>query len=116
MYDIVLIFTKKGNLLKYLQTEKVSRTFSNPNSEAVQRFYSAEKEIQLIACLRWESYTVSTRNGIVKMPKCFCRIKCPVNPLPVKGEFELPSVDALYSFLKADGWELKNKLHSWMFQ
>lgn len=115
-YDRILIFTKKGNLLKYLQTEKVAGMFSNHNSENTLRYYGEEREIQLIACLRWENFPVSTSKGIKQMPKCFCKIKCPVNPLPVKGEFELPSVNALYLFLKADGWELKQNIHSWMFQ
>lgn len=115
-YDRIIIFTKSGNLLKYLQTARVSGRFSNANAESVQRDYGAEREIQLVACLRCEDFPVSTRTGYVQMPKYFCKIKCPVNPLPVKGEFELPSLDALYSFLKADGWKIKQSIGSWMFK
>lgn len=115
-YNTVLIFTKKGNLLKFLQTDRIAGRFSNPNSENVQQHYGKEREIQLIACIRWEEFQVSTSKGYRQVSKCFCKIKCPVNPLPVKGEFEIPSIEVLHSFLKADGWELKQKIHSWMFQ
>ena len=113
-YDRVLIFTKKGNLMQYLCTDKVSRPMSNV--EKATEYYAQEREIQLIACLRWEDYPVSTRKGIVQMPKVFCKIKCPVNPLPVKGEFEVPSIEALRSFLKANGWTLKQDVSSHLFQ
>lgn len=114
-YDRVLIFAKKGNLLDYLQTDKVNRSYPNMSDRAKQ-YYAQEREIQLVARVRWEDYPVSTRNGIVQMPKCFCNIKCPVNPLPVKGEFELPTLESLRIFLKANGWELKQDYCSGWFK
>ena len=33
------------------------------------------------------------------------KINCPVNPLPVKGEFYPAGKSAVLSFLKKDGWE-----------
>ena len=113
-YDRVLIYTKKGNLMDYLCTDKVARGFSNV--EKAKEYYGQERDIQLIACLRWEEYPVYTRKGIVQMPKCFCKIKCPINPLPVKGEFELPSVECLRSFLKANGWTLKQEMSRHLFE
>ena len=115
-YDRVLVFTKKGNLLKYLRTDKVTRQNSNLCQENVRNYYAQEREIQLVASLRWEDFPASTRNGIVQMSKCFCRIKCPINPLPVKGEFELPSLDSLKEFLKANGWVLKHDMYSGWFK
>ena len=115
MYDRVLIFTKKGNLLDYLETDKVRRSFPNMSDNAKQH-YAQEREIQLIARVRWEDYPVSTRNGIVQTPKCFCSIKCPVSPLPVKGEFELPNIESLRRFLKANDWELKQDYGSGWFK
>ena len=112
-YDRVLIFTKKGNLMPYLCTDKVGRNF--PDAEKAKEYYGREQDIQLIACLRWEEFPVSTRKGIVQMPKCFCKIKCPINPLPVKGEFELPSVESLRAFLKANGWTLKQDVSADLF-
>jgi hypothetical protein len=114
-YDRVLIFTKNGNLLDYLNTYRVCGRIPNL-SDKEKEYYALEREIQLIACIRWEDFPVSTSKGIVQAPKCFCKIKCPVNPLPVKGEFELPSIDVLRSFLKANGWKLQQTLTSWMFK
>ena len=114
-YDRVLIFTKKGDLMKYLCTDKVSMSFSNANADSIKQYYGQEREIQLIACLRWEDYPVSTRNGFAKRTKCFCKIRCPINPLPVRGEFEVASLEALRAFLKADGWTLKQDVHASMF-
>ena len=113
-YDRVLIFTKNGDLMKYLNTDRVSRTIVV--ADEAKKYYGKEREIQLIACLRWEDFPVSTRNGIIQIPKCFCRIKCPVNPLPVRGEFEVASLDALRAFLKADGWTQKQDVSSRLFE
>lgn len=43
--------------------------------------------------------------------KTICRIKCPINPLPIKGEFETPSVGAVSHVLATMGWVFKEKLH-----
>ena len=109
-YDRVLIFTKKGNLLQYLHTDKLARTYPNANRSGLEQYYAQEREIQLIARLRWETVATSNKD------KCFCHIKCPVNPLPVKGEFELPSLDTLREFLKANGWELKQDICAGWFK
>lgn len=115
-YDRILVFTKNGNLLDYLNTDKVMRSFSNANHEGLKESYGKERKIQLIARFRWEDFPVSTIKGIVRMPKCFCNIKCPVNPLPVKGEFEVPSMDSMRAFLKVNGWELKQDVSSEWFK
>ena len=97
-YDRILIFTKKGNLMQYLCTERITAMYRNSNTDGLRQYYGQEREIQLIARIRWEAN------------KCFCSIKCPVNPLPVKGEFEIPSLDVLRSFLKANDWTLKQDI------
>ena len=109
-YDRVLIFTKEGNLLQYLNSDRVSTMFRNANQESLKQYYGQEREIQLIARVRWET------NGQRGKDKCICHIKCPVNPLPVKGEFELPSLDVLRAFLKADGWTLKQDICAGWFK
>lgn len=104
-YEKAVIFTKKGNLHDYFYTDKICYgRFQAKPSESWKAWYEAEREIQLIALFRHEGR------------KYLCRIKCPVNPLPVKGEFELPSYSALYSFLKANGWEYKKTLYPGMFE
>lgn len=116
-YDRVLIFTKKGNLMDYLCTDKVSATFCNANADGLKQYYGQERDLQLIACLRWETATeTSGRSRARTQSKCFCKIKCPVNPLPVKGEFELPSLESLRAFLKANGWTLKQDVSAGLFE
>jgi hypothetical protein len=115
-YDRVLVYTKKGDLLDYLFTDKVICSYPHGVNETTRDCYAREREIQLVVSARWEDFPVSTRKGIVQMTKCFCRIKCPVNPLPVKGEFEVPNLECLRRFLKANGWELKQDMGSGWFK
>ena len=109
-YSRVLVFTKNANLMKYLCTDKVSRSFSNANADALCQYYGQEREVKLVAQIRWEAVE---RRG---KDKCLCRIRCPINPLPVKGEFELASLDSLRSFLAADGWTLQQDVCAAMFE
>ena len=105
-YTMVDIYTKTGNLLAYL-TDKVVQEQGFQSGDAHMRavkYYSQEREIQLIAMFRWEQ------------GKCFCKIKCPVNPLPIKGEFEVPSMGVLINFLKTNGWSHKQTVYPRMFK
>ena len=104
-YSCVYIFTKKGNLNDYLHTDKVGYlTYGFDIPERVKAYYAQEREIQLMLMFRYESN------------RCFCKIKCPVNPLPVRGEFEVPSVSVLVQFLKVNGWSYKQKFYPRMFE
>jgi hypothetical protein len=111
-YDRALTYVKKGNLLSYADTDKVRGENRNANENALIQYYGAEREIHLIARIRYERS--NSCNG--RKNKLLCSIKCPVNPIPVKGEFELPSENALHQFLKANGWELKNEVNSWILK
>lgn len=103
-YSFVWVYTKRTNMSEYL-TDKVAyqRVASHEQYETMRNYYAKERDVQLIASFRWENR------------KLFCRIKCPINPLPVKGEFEVPSGNALRDFLKANGWTFKEQLYSNMF-
>lgn len=104
-YTIACIYTKKGDLLPYLYTDKVCYNhFKGEPSEGAKMMYARERDIQLIALFRWEGN------------KVFCKIKCPVNPLPIKGEFEAASMAVLDKFLKANGWSFKQKFYPRMFE
>lgn len=111
-YDVAYVFTKKGNLSAYLNTNKLYERYNCKVSESAKAFYAKEREIRLVASFRWENIQVSTPIGFKRRPICYCRIKCPVNPLPVKGEFEVPSIDVLINFLSNNGWIFQEKLHS----
>ena len=105
-YTCAIIFTKKGNLLDYLHTDKVSygNFQSSPIPERAKEYYAKEREIELVLLTRYED------------GKMYCRIKCPVNPMPVKGEFEAPSYSAIYRFLRENGWNYKQKIYPRMFE
>ena len=116
-YDRILFFTKQGNLHDYFHTDKVAyRMYNGQASETTLAKFEQERDIQLIAMIRSDEIPVSTNRGMGKRVVYYCKIKCPVNPLPVKGEFELPSLDALYKFLKANGWVLEQNLCSRLFE
>lgn len=113
-YDVVYIFTKKGNLMDYLCTDKVSNGLYNGQiTERTKASYEAERNLTLMAMFRYETER-KPNNRVVS--HCLCRIKCPVNPLPVKGEFEAPSASAILEFLMENGWTLERKLHPRMFE
>lgn len=103
-YHSALIFTKRTNMSEYCTGKVTQRVASNEAFNRMCEYYAKEREVQLIAMFRWE-------NG-----KCFCKIKCPINPLPVKGEFETPSYGAITRFLANNGWKFKQKVYSRMFE
>lgn len=104
-YTCAIIFTKRGNLNAYLNTDKVSyQRFSGKVSETYKEYCAREREIQLILLTRYDG------------DKHICRIKCPVSPLPVKGEFEVPSFPAIERYLVANGWTFKQKIYPRMFE
>lgn len=96
-YQTAYIFTKRGNLLPYLYSK------SSCFDERTERLYAQERELQLVLLVRIEDR------------KIYCRIKCPVNPLPIKGEFEVPALGAIENFLNQNGWKRKQVIHSGIF-
>ena len=94
-YHQAIIFTKRDNLVKY---------FWSKHSMSNQEYYAREREIQLILLVRFE-------NG-----KCICRIKCPINPLPIKGEFQCVSTSEMSKLLTSMGWTYKAKYGIGMFR
>ena len=94
-YHKAFIFTKRDNLVKYFWCKPAL-----PNQE----YYAREREIQLILLVRFE-------NG-----KCICRIKCPINPLPIKGEFQCVSTSEMFKLLTSMGWTYKAKYGIGMFR
>ena len=91
-----LIFTKRDNLIKYL--------WGKPALSNHQEYYARERDVQLILLVRYDE------------GKCICRIKCPISPLPIKGEFEAPSIGAVSHTLQTMGWTYKEKLPLDMFR
>lgn len=105
-YHTAIIYTKHTNLMPWLQS-KYERFGTHGTTEQAQRIremYSKDREVQLILLVRHED------------GKCICRIKCPINPLPIKGEFQCVSTGEMSKLLKSMGWTYKEKVHSEMFK
>lgn len=105
-YQIVMTFIKRTNLLDFFDhntDECVSLSGHNPACHAgrmaAREHYAKERDVRLILLVRYEG------------KRTFCAIKCPINPLPVTGEFEVPNINALQHFLKNDGWKKHESLN-----
>lgn len=103
-YPYATIFTKRTNLSAYCNNKVYEKCGSDTQFEAMRKYYAKEREIQLILLTRYES------------GKLMCKIKCPINPLPVKGEFEVPSYCVIERYLRSNGWQFKQKLYPRMFE
>lgn len=86
---VVVTFIKRTDL-----TEFQRHTNVHPDLQAPNAYYTTKRDVRLVVTER------ITEDG-----RIFCRINCPINPLPVKGEFEIPTWGALSRFLKSQGWK-----------
>lgn len=92
-YSRIITFTKFTNLMEYAE-EKANRsgkTFTElPDWE--RKIYTKNKDITLNVYVRYEDNNT------------YCKIQCPINPLPLKGEFQTPNLYTLKNFLESNGW------------
>ena len=102
-YHTAIIYTKRDNLSKWLNS-RYSKFRDAQEAARIRAEYATEREIQLILLVRNEEN------------KCICRIKCPINPLPIKGEFQCVSTSEMTKLLASMGWKYKEKVHSGMFK
>ena len=102
-YHTAIIYTKRDNLLKWLNG-RYPQLRDAQEAARIRAEYATEREIQLILLVRHEEN------------KCICRIKCPINPLPIKGEFQCVSTSEMTRLLASMGWTYKEKVHSAMFK
>ena len=105
-YHTAIIYTKYTNLMPWLQSkyERFGTHGTTEQTQRIHKYYSKDREVQLILLVRHED------------GKCICRIKCPINPLPIKGEFQCVSTGEMSKLLKSMGWTYKEKVHSGMFK
>lgn len=95
-YQFIHIYTKTTNLMEYyLHNGDVNC------HESAKEYYEKEREVQLQVMVRYVPADYQHRSRFM------CKIKCPINPLPVKGEFEVPNLAVLRRFLEANGWKHK---------
>ena len=104
-YHTAIIYTKHTNLMPWLQSryEMFGTHGTTEQALRIREMYSKDRDVQLILLVRHED------------GKCICRIKCPINPLPIKGEFQCVSTGEMSKLLKSMGWTYKEKVHSGMF-
>ena len=92
-HQYVVTYIKRTNLLDYMRSnhDDCAEQY-NYNAERMKQYYAEERDVRLILLVRHED------------GRTLCKIKCPINPLPVKGEFEVPTMGALHYFLEVNGW------------
>ena len=98
-YHTAIIYTKHTNLMPWYNGR-----CDTPRNPTAREYYSKDRDVQLILLVRHEDN------------KCICRIKCPINPLPIKGEFQCVSTGEMSKLLKSMGWTYKEKVHYGMFK
>lgn len=99
-YDVVLVFHKTTNLMPFFEGKSEALTgyirqddpMCNERKARIEKRYSDPRNVRLLLLVRYDG------------PFTFCKIKCPINPLPVKGEFAAPSLNAVKYFLMDNGW------------
>jgi hypothetical protein len=105
-YRYAYVFTKKTNLLPWAKSQ--SDTLLEPGYE----YYAKERDVQLILLVRYETERIAGR----AFSHTICKIKCPVNPLPIKGEFEAAGVSNVCKLLRDLGWEPKEEYALRLFE
>lgn len=103
-YSRALIFSKHTDLLPYFYSIYNGKDISQEQYDKWKARYEAERNVQLILLVRYEG------------KKMICRIKCPVNPMPVRGEFEASNMHSLFDFLRQQGWVHKATHNLAMFR
>ena len=93
---VIATFIKRTDLMEFRR-----HTNQHPDSCAPDAYYAKRQDVRLVVIER------ITDDG-----RIFVRIKCPVNPLPVKGEFEIPNWGALKRFLESQGWKQHDVIDS----
>ena len=108
IYPYAIHFTKMDTLKEYASTDKFYDARGNV-TQATKEHYDTPQIISLTVSYRWDS---SREHG----RRLMCRINCPISPLPVKGEFQAPSLKALRKFLIKAGWTLQGTVETRLFE
>lgn len=105
-YSNAIIFTKHTDLMPYFNANKEKLGYDPrfPSHQRMKERYERKRDVSLILQIRYEDTHM------------MCRIKCPINPLPIKGEFKVCHIGALVAFLEKEGWMAKGSYSSSMFK
>ena len=103
-YSRAIIFTKHTDLMPYWEGKR--NVVANPKAwDNCKARYQRKRDVSLILQIRYE----------IGQPM-ICRIKCPINPLPTKGEFKVSHLGAIIAFLEREGWTMQGNFSSAMFK
>lgn len=99
-YHAAIIYTKHTNLMPWLQINytKFGTHGTTEQAQRIREYYSKDRDVQLILLVRHED------------GKCICRIKCPINPLPIKGEFVTTTAADVGRLIMSMGWSFSHKI------
>ena len=103
-YKHAMVFSKHTDLLPFFYGKCSGANITNERYARIKAQYARERDVQLILLSRYE-------HG-----KMICRIKCPVNPMPVKGEFVPCDISSVVKFLIQQGWTHKATYNLAMFE
>lgn len=103
-YSRALIFSKHTDLLPYFYGVYSGANINDERYIKMKAHYANERDVQLILLIRYE-------HG-----KIICRIKCPINPMPVRGEFVASDMHGIFDFLRQQGWVHKDTYNLAMFR
>lgn len=90
-YSKILVFHKHTNLLPYFYSKYNGKDITEERYLEIKRRYTDYRDVQLFLLVRYDDN------------KTICRIKCPINPMPVKGEFEAVSIASIFDFFASAG-------------
>lgn len=102
-YHTAYIYTKHDNLSKWFNVNR-AKFIVDGNMEYSEHFvraeahYAQERIVKLVILVRHEA------------GKCICRIKCPINPLPIKGEFVTTTAADVGRLIMSMGWSFSHKI------
>jgi hypothetical protein len=100
-YAYTIIFTKRTDLMPWFKGRYSNMSDEYINSVSFNQFKkdcARIRDIKLILLVRYEP------------GHTYCKIKCPVNPLPIKGEFEAVSLKHIVKLLQREGWSIESEL------
>ena len=99
-YTCAITFTKHTNLSRWFAcTTRDFGEFNPERHELIRKHYAKKRDVSLILLIRYEK------------GKTICKIKCPINPLPIRGEFEAVSAHEIVRFLEDAGWTSKETIN-----
>lgn len=104
-YTSAILFTKHTNLMPWFECKYHDVPSNYGSSVGFNQFKnscSQPRDVQLILLVRYE-YPLNRS-------RIYCKIKCPINPLPIKGEFEVASLRQLIQLLEREGWKKKMEM------